>query len=210
MKKLFLFLIVLFPLVFNSCDKTDDDNNCLEGLDFSSYSINLSDAIGFDDFGSTGAALVATIDPVKEAALIVGLKFTLPTYSETFSPNCNPLETTNSYLWAQSNSITESIAADYPYITDLLTNTYGLKTMNENISAFLIIKGTETSADRIFVAIDGSVVLTRQDGPEDILEGKLSFIEITEASSTALVKESGSAFEINNIYLQWDTNDQPE
>lgn len=208
MKKLsiLLFTIILFAAI--SCDDTPN-TDCASNLDFEKYLMNMSETYGFDDYGSSGAALGITVDNSQNSALIIALKFSLPGDQYSFSPNCNPIESTETYMFSLTNSVTEDLAANNPYIAPLLTNTYGIRSMDNKITAFLVVKGETTETNQYYVAVDGDVTLTRDDGG-NILEGDLYFAPITEASVNADLKKNAIAYKINNIYLEWDTENQPE
>jgi hypothetical protein len=208
MKKLTFAIIAITLFGFIGCDDTPA-TDCVKNLDFEVYPINLSETYGFDDYGSPGAALGIAIDNSKNTALIVALKFNLPLYSKSFIPNCNPIETTETYFYSLTNSLTDSLADNYTYLAPLLTNTYGIRSMDNNISAFLVIKGETPELDQYFVAVDGNVTLNREDGG-NILEGDLKFAPITEASENAQLQKNGEAYKVNNIYMQWDTENQPD
>ena len=218
-KIIFTVLAIIFTC-FSGCEEDlDIFYTCLEDLEYEDYEINFHKVIGFDDFGSSGAAMVVAIDTAKNAALITALKFDLPLYSKSFIPNCNPIETAMGYKWSQTNSITTEIARKYPYIADFLTNTSGIRNMNEEISSFLVIKEAEDNEDsedsdesdlKIFIAIEGEVTLTRKDDPADLLEGELCFIEMTETNANATIQDGALYYSIDDIYLKWDTSNQPD
>ena len=208
MKRILLYSILTLLVGLVGCSDNLDllFNNCIEDLEYTEYQINFDKIIGFDDFSSQGAAFVVAIDTNKNAALIMALKFELPGYDTSFIPSCNPIETTLGYDWTQTNTIESDVTREYPYLSEFLTSTSGIRNMNQDISAFLVIKGNDQFEKQIFVAIDGEVNLTRTDDPSDIIEGELSFIEMSESDSTALIKENAKYYSLKNIYIQWDTN----
>lgn len=220
MNKILISILIILLVVLNSCEEDIDTFfTCLEDIEYSDYEMKFHEIIGYDDFGSSGAALVIAIDTVQHAALITALKFDLPLYTKNFTPNCNPIETTTGYNWGEMNSITSSIAREYPYISNFLTNTAGIRTMSEEISAFLVIESNdeddfeedkEESEIKYFVAIDGEVKLTRLDGPSDILEGELCFIEMDAPTTDAVIAQGALYYSIDDIYIEWDTGNQPD
>jgi mannose-6-phosphate isomerase-like protein (cupin superfamily) len=208
MNKIIISVFIILLTLFSGCE---------EDLEYTDYEITFHKVVGYDDFGSSGAAMVVAIDTVHNATLITALKFNLPLSSKSFIPNCNPIETSMGYNWAQQNTITSAIALEYPYLSDFLTNTSGIRNMSEEITSFLIIheknnldeSNTPECTTRFFVAIEGEVKLTRKDDPADLLEGELCFIEMTNPSTDAMIAEGALYYSIDDIYLQWGTTTQP-
>ena len=81
MKKIILLIISLGFIVFSSCEESDILNDCIEGIEYTDYTIDFHEIIGYDDWGSPGAAFVTAVDSSKNTALIVALKFDLPLYT---------------------------------------------------------------------------------------------------------------------------------
>ena len=220
MNKIIIPILVILIVLLNSCEEDIDTfYTCLEDIEYSDYEMKFHKIIGYDDFGSSGAALVVAIDTVEHAALITALKFELPLSHKNFIPNCNPIETTAGYNWGKINSITSSISREYPYISNFLTNTAGIRNMSEEISAYLVIENTaesdleediEEPTTKYFVAIDGEVELTRLDDPSDILEGELNFIEMDTPGTEAVIAEGALYYSVDDIYIEWDTGNQPD
>ena len=71
------------------------------------------------------------------------------------------------------------------------------------------IKYNTADSLRIFAAYSGSINLTREDGPYDIAQGMLTFREITGSGSNARIKDGGEIIKVDDIYILWDTEDQP-
>lgn len=213
MKNIIIYALIILSgfFAFTSCeDDIDVFNTCLENIEYTDIEVSFNEYVGFDDWSSSGAALVSAIDTVNNVALVTALKFDLPLFSQYFYPDCNPYKTTTSYDWGQLNSITTEIASDYPFISDFLTNTPGIRTMDNNITAFLIFDETELTEKQIFVAIDGEVKLTRTDGG-DILESNLGlgFVQVSSANEDAEIIE-GLYYWLDGFYFQWDTDNQPD
>lgn len=55
----------------------------------------------------------------------------------------------------------------------------------------------------------GTVSLTREDGYYDILEGELSFTEVTDLGSGATIAPSAASIDLAAFYFEWDTEAQP-
>jgi len=219
MNKIIISVFIILFTIFSGCEEDlDIFYTCLEDLEYTDYEITFHKTMGYDDFGSSGAAMLVAIDTVHNATLITALKFNLPLSTKSFVPNCNPIETTMGYNWAQQNTITTVISREYPHLSNFLTNTSGIRNMSEEITSFLIIqeKNTMDESDspefttRFFVAIEGEVKLTRKDDPADLLEGELCFVEMTNPCAEAMIKEGALYYSVDDIYLEWNTTNQPD
>ena len=185
---------------------TTTDECIVEGTIYD-LTLTVSTTGGFDDFSSPGAALGVAIDDVNDTALVIAFRFSLPLYTETFEPGCDLETTIAGYDWGEINSVTAPLATAYPWLAPLLTDTAGLLNMDDAMSAFLVIH-TETE-DRYFVAKLGEITLTREEGPEDIAVGDLTFVEISEPSAAGNVMHLEDSPEIDSIYFVWPTETQP-
>ncbi len=212
MKNLIIYTIIILLgfLAFTSCDDEEIKpfNTCLDDIEYTDYEVDFDLIVGFDDWSSPGAALFVAIDTVNSIALVTALKFDLPVYSAMFYPDCNPYKTTAGYDWGQLNSITTELVNDYPFVADLLTDTEGIRTMDNDISAFLIIDETDLTEKQIFTAIDGEIKLTRSDGG-DYIEGALGFVQMSSANVDAELIE-GLYYWLDDLYLFCDTENQPD
>jgi hypothetical protein len=66
--------------------------------------------------------------------------------------------------------------------------------------------------DRYFLAVSGSITVTRDDPASPTLgtvTGDLTFVELDGASTTAGVLSGGEILRIDDIDFVWDTFDQP-
>lgn len=219
MNKILISFFIILITLFSGCEEDlDIFYTCLEDMEYTDYEITFHEVVGYDDFESSGAAMVVAIDTVHNATLITALKFNLPLSSKSFIPNCNPIETSMGYNWAQQNTITSAIALEYPHLSDFLTNTSGIRNMSEEITSFLILQernNTDESSTpefntSFFIAIEGEVKLKRKDDPADLLEGELCFIEMTNPGKDAIIQEGARYYSIDDIYIQWSTATQPD
>jgi hypothetical protein len=201
---LLLSSLLLFQCDFNKIYPPDGDGVVYEEID-----VNFTVTAGFDDFSSPGAALGIAIDENRDVALIIALKFQIPLYTKEFTPGEDSLNAIKEYQWSRTNSVTQSIADEYPYIEEVLTDTAGIRGMDDEMTGFLVENAENVSISKIYIATEGSIRLTRMDGPSNLIEGDMSFVEITGADSTAVIRENGEAVKINDIYFEWDTTDQP-
>ncbi|HEX6273061.1 MAG TPA: hypothetical protein VFZ53_08475 [Polyangiaceae bacterium] len=171
--------------------------------------LTISSTFGFDDFGSPGAALAVAVDASSGFALVVALKFQLPFYRGAFQHG-PALEAASGYRVAAAVTPLADEVATYPLVTAALTDTAGVRTMPVMVAAVLLEGDLEgATPQRIYVAHAGTVSLTREDGPYDILEGELSFTEVTNLGAGATVAPSGATIELSAFYFEWDTEEQP-
>ena len=202
------FIPLLTALLLLSCSPSDTDENATP------IEMDMSNAAGYDDFSSPGAAFCVCVDENKNYTVIMAFEFTTPFYTGSFRPNGSVHYTISNYKWGLNNDITDSITNIYPFLSDFMTNTYGIQTMGNDFAAFFVMKIDSTkdnTADslRIFAAYTGSITLTREDGPQDIAKGILTFREITGSGSNARIKDGGEIIKVDDIYTLWDTEDQP-
>jgi len=186
------------------CDKADD--NSVE-----QYPLNIMLAQGYDDFSSEGAAFAVAVDTLHNAALIIALRFNLPFYQGEFNPASDISKTIREYNWNRQNPITQSIVNRWQYCENFMTDTQGIRTMGVNMAAFLVFRPDSTSLKgKFFIAKSGRLSLTRMEGNVDLVEGDLTFAEITSDSTTASVKANGDQLKIEDIYFEFSTTDQPK
>ena len=200
MKRLIYLAFIVVLLL--SCDVTENEEN----TEIIAVDLDISYTIGFDDFGSPGAAMGIGIDEAQNAVLVIGFKFDLPFAGDTFSVENNVEEVIADYQWGNVNSVLEA-SEHLQLFQDVVTNTAGLRTMPNDIVAFLI---TNERGPRYFIAESGSMNLNRNDGPEDIAGGDLTFVEISHPGSDAELFSPNTKYELKNIYFDWDTSVQPE
>jgi hypothetical protein len=171
--------------------------------------LTISSTFGFDDFGSPGAALAVAVDESAGLALVVALKFQLPFYMGSFQHGA-AADAASGYRVTAAVAPLVDEAATYPLVTAALTDTAGVRTMPVTVSAVLLEGDVERAPPQhIYVAHAGTVSLTREDGPYDILEGELSFTEVTALGAGATVAPGGRTIDLAAFYFEWDTEEQP-
>lgn len=171
--------------------------------------LTISSSFGFDDFGSPGAALAVAVDESSGFALLVALKFQLPYYTGTFQHGAAE-EAASGYRVTAPVAPLVDEAAMYPLVTAALTDTAGVRTMPVTVTAVLLEGDFSLSTpEHIYVAHSGTVTLTREDGPYDILEGALSFTEVTDLGSGATIAPNAGTIDLAAFYFEWDTEAQP-
>ncbi|MBN2435629.1 MAG: hypothetical protein JXK07_10230 [Spirochaetes bacterium] len=207
MKRIFLVMLIQLVFLVNCGGEKEEDS--FDDREYTSLAFDISTKDGFDDWGSDGAALGVAIDDSESAALIIAMKFSLPLYEKEFQISSQVEDMIENYQWGNLNSVMTVTATNYPFLTNALTNTAGIRTMNEDIFAILIIKGSNDDPDKYFVAVNGSINLTREDDERDYIEGDLKFVEITEASNEAKIIKNGDSIKINNINFSFDSSTQP-
>ena len=204
MRRFLILLTVICTVSGIDCDKADD--NSVE-----QYPLNIMLAQGYDDFSSEGAALAVAVDTLHDAALIIALRFNLPFYQGEFNPASDISKTIREYNWNRQNPITQSIVNRWQYCENFMTDTQGIRTMGVNMAAFLVFRPDSTSLKgKFFIAKSGRLSLTRREGNVDLVEGDLTFAEITSDSTTASVKANGDQLKIEDIYFEFSTTDQPK
>jgi len=204
MRRFLILLTVICTVSGIDCDKADD--NSVE-----QYPLNIMLAQGYDDFSSEGAAFAVAVDTLHNAALIIALRFNLPFYQGEFNPASDISKTIREYNWNRQNPITQSIVNRWQYCENFMTDTQGIRTMGVNMAAFLVFRPDSTSLKgKFFVAKSGRLSLTRMEGNVDLVEGDLTFAEITSDSTTASVKANGDQLKIEDIYFEFSTTDQPK
>ncbi len=204
MRRFLILLTVIYTVSGIDCDKADD--NSVE-----QYPLNIMLAQGYDDFSSEGAAFAVAVDTLHNAALIIALRFNLPFYQGEFNPASDISKTIREYNWNRQNPITQSILNRWQYCENFMTDTQGIRTMGVNMAAFLVFRPDSTSLKgKFFVAKSGRLSLTRMEGNVDLVEGDLTFAEITSDSSTARVRANGDQLKIEDIYFEFSTTDQPK
>jgi len=198
-----LIISTILALSFYSCEKTED-----EAIPVKIYP---TEALGFDDFNNGGAAFCVAIDTVQNISLIAAFRYSLPLSERTFNPMTSVQTTIDEYNWNRNNSITTEIKAKYPSLSDFMTDTQGIRTMGIELAVFAVLPVDSIYiSERIFVATDGHLELTRSDGPSDQVEGDLTFMELTASGSDAKLKNNGEKIAIEDIYFIFDTSLQPE
>ena len=204
MRNFLILLTVICTVSSIDCDKSDD--NSVE-----QYPLNILLAQGYDDFSSEGAAFAMAVDTLHNAALIIALRFNLPFYQGEFKPTSDISKTIREYNWNRQNSITLSILNRWQYCENFMTDTQGIRTMGVDMAAFLVFRPDSTSLKgKFFIAKSGRLSLTRMEGNVDLVEGDLTFAEITSDSTTASVKANGEQLKIEDIYFEFSTTDQPK
>jgi len=204
MRRFLILLTVICTVSGIDCDKADD--NSVE-----QYPLNIMLAQGYDDFSSEGAAFAVAVDTLHNAALIIALRFNLPFYQGEFNPASDISKTIREYNWNRQNPITQSIVNRWQYCENFMTDTQGIRTMGVNMAAFLVFRPDSTSLKgKFFIAKSGRLSLTRREGNVDLVEGDLTFAEITSDSTTASVKANGDQLKIEDIYFEFSTTDQPK
>jgi len=185
-----------------------EEGNPFDSRVYTSFDFEINKISGFDDY-LRNATLGIAIDDSKIAALIIAMKYNGTVLHKKYNVSVNSEEMIKDYQWGNLNSITAATATNYPFLTKALTDTEGIRTMDEEIFAIFIIKGQSDNPDKYFIAVNGTINLTREDSG-NIIEGDLKFVEINEASNEALIVNNGESIEINNIYFYFDTNTQPK
>ncbi len=209
MKKLLFLLTITITFLLSSCENLNDPLSTYSSEGYDPLAMIFSSTIGFDDFSSSGAALSVTVDKTKPIALVMACKFDLPTSEVTIKPGSNFGSILPYYSFGTTNSVVDSITSLYPQVSGVVTNTGGIRSMNNSLTAFLVMTQPD-GTDKYFLAIEGSMKLSRLDGSKNIAEGSLNFIEITDASKTGNIVASGEKYSLENIYVQWDTSKQPK
>lgn len=196
--------IVLLAFAGISCE----DESLEEELDgrAKDYLFTETSAYGFDDFSSTGACQGIAIDN-EGTAIVIGLKFTLPLFTKEFIllPEIKGMIT--DYQWGEVSTALDDIPELNDY-HEVLTNTGGIRTFDYEIVAFMV--KYKDGEKQYFIAYNGAIQLTREDGPYDIMEGDLSFVQITEAGPNAKMVNGGEVFTVKNIYFEFSTEVQPD
>ena len=203
-----LFFTSLLLLVTGvSCE---DGLSLVEELDNKAvnYSFNATETYGFDDFSSAGACLGIAIDNSNRTAIVIGLKFTLPLFTKNFEVVSSVHNMIEDYQWGTVSTALDDIVALEEY-TEVQTNTAGIRTMDQEIVAFLIKYDSE-GTKQYFIAYKGSIQLVREDGPSDTMEGDLSFVQISEAGPNAEIVEGGEVLSVKNIFFNFSTQVQPD
>ena len=202
---IFTSLLLLFTGV--SCD---EEKTLVEELDSraENYSFNSTDTYGFDDFSSAGACMGIAIDNSNGTALVIGLKFTLPLFTKSFLVVSSINNMIEDYQWGIVSTALDDIVALEEY-TEVQTNTAGIRTMDQEIIAFLVKYDSE-GTKQYFIAYKGSIQLVREDGPSDTMEGDLSFVQISDAGPNAEIVPGGEVLIVKNIYFNFSTEVQPD
>jgi hypothetical protein len=200
-----LLLLALAAGCSGESDGGDDSNG--DGRDLT---LTASTTFGFDDFASPGASLGVAVDESSGFVFVTALKFQLPYYTGSFVPSANAIASAAAYRVAPPVAPLVDDAAAYPLVTTAITDTAGVRTMSDDITAILL-EGDPRQAtpDHIYVARSGSVTLFREDGYYNTLEGKLSFTEVTNLGSGAAVASGAAAIDLGTFYFEWDTTEQP-
>ncbi|MFC1523270.1 hypothetical protein ACFL6N_00630 [Thermodesulfobacteriota bacterium] len=200
----FLTLGLIIVLSFSAgCGGGDESD--IEGIPWTSDFTG-----GYDDFGSPGAALGYSINQGAGMIMIVGMEFSLPLNQQDFWPQGNAVNNADLYQWGRVNSVLADDVLSYPLLGFGVTNTAGLRTSLNNSFIGIILKGdfNNSTPDQIFIATSGSIELTRQDDPADLVDGELAFTEV-EQNGNSFSIVSGAEILQYNIYYSWDTSDQP-
>lgn len=202
-----LYFISLLLLLTSSCE---DEETLVDELDSKAvnYSFNSTDAYGFDDFSSAGACQGIAIDNGNGTAIVIGLKFTLPLFTKTFKAVSSINNMIEDYQWGNVSTALDDVVALEEY-AEVQTNTAGIRTMDQEIIAFLVKYNTE-GTKQYFIAYKGSIQLVREEDPSDTMEGDLSFVQITEAGPNAEIVKEGEVLTVKNIYFNFSTDVQPD
>lgn len=198
----FASLILLITMVCCKEELDELDKNAVN------YPFHSTEAYGFDDFSSGGACQGIAIDNSNGTAIVIGLKFSLPLYTTDFEVGSSVNNMMEDYQWGNVSTALDDIDALEEY-SDVLTNTAGIRTMDQDIVAFLIKYDSE-GTKQYFIAYKGSIKLVREDGPFDIMEGDLSFVQISEAGLNAEIVADGEVLTVKNIYFSFSTEVQPD
>ncbi|MDD5764700.1 MAG: hypothetical protein PHW79_00420 [Candidatus Marinimicrobia bacterium] len=203
MKNISILLMLVFTSLFFTCDSD-------EKIEATPVIIEITDVMGYDDFSSAGAAFCVATDTVQGISLVAAFQFTLPLNQATFTPETSVKNTIDEYNWNRNNTITTEIKAKYPSLSDFMTDTQGIRTMEIPLAVFVVIPAeTDGGSDRVFVATEGNLELTRSDGPGDLIEGDLIFTELTESGADATAKKNGEKISVEDIYFEMSTEVQP-
>ena len=212
MKKLLnQYLIIVFILfIFINCIGCWNDSDNEQEAEINGVLWTSNIAGGFDDFGSAGAALGYSINESDGMIMILGVKFTLPLYQTEFTPDSDSVDNAELYEWGITNSVLEDDVVTYPLLAYGITNTTGLRTSLNNNFIGILLKGdfSNSTPDKIYIATRGSINLTREDEPNDIVDGSLEFTEIEKNGYSYSIKSDSDKLQYK-IYYSWDTEDQP-
>jgi hypothetical protein len=191
-------LLVLLP-VFPGCD----DEMKWEGVDWAAATV----AGGFDDFDSAGAALGFSVDAANGMILIAALKFDLPFYRGSFRPSGDAVESAEKYHWGIVPSSLLDEVAQYPLLAAGLTDTAGIRTALNGDLVAIILQGDLNAAEpaNIHVATHGSLQLTREDGPTDLLEGRLYFVKVVKTGDSWERVYDAEPLKFESIHFEWST-----
>jgi len=211
--KFIVILLMILALILQGCSsgKEEEEEEEEDVIISRTLDIFYDQTGGFDDFGGNGAALGYAIDVTNDRIFLVALSFQFPYYSGTFKSSSDYLGAAKSYKTTEPVLPLVNDVADYPLLASIITDTYGVRKMKPKVIAILVEGAlSETSAQKIFVADKGEFLFTREDGPYDIIEAdNLRFRQITGLGEGAAGAEPGEAIEINQMYFDWDTDEQP-
>ncbi|MCP4037325.1 MAG: hypothetical protein GY733_10340 [bacterium] len=193
-----------------SCMGKASGSGCLFIQDGTLIEFAADETVGFDVVTPPGASLAIAVDAEdEELALIIALRFSSTTVERSFEPTCDADAAIDSYDFGATDSVTDDIALDYPFLEDGITDTAGVLDMDHSMNALLIIN--DDDGDRVFLAIDGSITLRRTGGgtPENRVRGELVFVELSGAHAAAGVLAGGETLRIEDIDFTWDTSVAP-
>lgn len=167
---------------------------------------------GFDDWSSDGAALGYAVDEAAGRILVVGMRFELPVYRETFQVAGAPEEGARGWATRAPDALAED-AAEIPLLGAALTDTAGVRALPSPLVAILLEGDLQSEQpDRIWASAGGEVVLTREDSDLDRAEGALDLYAVSDLGEDAariLAGEGPDALRIDGIDFSWHTADQP-
>ncbi|MFH1214477.1 MAG: hypothetical protein V1681_10335, partial [Candidatus Neomarinimicrobiota bacterium] len=132
MKNNSILAILILTALFLNCDSN-------EVVDATPVVIDITDVRGYDDFNSGGATFCVAIDTIQGISLIAAFRFTLPLYQATFTPQTSTQKTISEYNWNRNNTITNEIKAKYPSLSDFMTDTQGIRTMDIALAVFVVL-----------------------------------------------------------------------
>jgi hypothetical protein len=175
-----------------------------------SVELDVTDTGGYDDFSSPGAALGFAVDADAGWILVAALKFELPMAEKEFVVSADTAALLAGYDVKPAPNVLADAMAKYPVLAAAVTDTEGIRTMASG-AMFVLLRGDVTGAapEQVFVAHAGLATLLRLDGPEDVLEGALSFVEVTGLGDTAAVVAGGDTVDLAPFSFTWSTAAQP-
>jgi hypothetical protein len=201
-----------------ACAQGGSGSGCVAHASGTAFDFDDSITLGFDDTSSFVAMMGVAIDDngvmgAPDSALVIALQFpnSVAPLSMNFSPTCDTAIAIDSYMYAQTDSTTSAaaVATATAFIAPILTDTAGIEGMDHSMNALLVI---DDDPDRYFLAVSGSITVTRDDPASPTLgtvTGDLTFVELDGASTTAGVLSGGEIPRIDDIDFVWDTFDQP-
>jgi len=162
---------------------------------------------GYDDFGE-GAAFGYAVDEGAGRLLVVGFRLELPLYEAAFEAG-EPLEAALGWPLDDAPGVLADDLERWPALMSAAASPEALRRMSGDFVA-AILEGDLASGeiDAIYVAGEGTVILTREDEPRDEVKGELVFSPVSGLGDGASLLEE-DRIGLRFPTFSWLTGEQP-